>query len=164
MQNGCFANHLPVKPNVQSVTTYLKAVGYDVVLAGKSHVKPINVFDWTHYFPSVKHRFLPLEEIEGYLKTTEKPFCMLLLPTIRTDPILKQQLIPIRIFTDCLTPPKRHLLSKGYYENIKNDNAQLEHVLEMVKTWIQTIPCLSMLLIMVLQESGAFLNLDFVYL
>ncbi len=135
MQNGCFANHLPVKPSVQSVTTYLKAAGYDVILAGKGHVKPSNVFDWTHYFPSVKHRFLPLEKIDSYLKTTEKPFCMFVASDYPHGPYPKKTSYTnkdiYRLPYTAKTPPP---FKKGYYQNIKNDNAQLEKVLEMVST------------------------------
>ena len=45
IKNGCYANHIPVKSDIQSITKYLKDAGYEVVLAGKSHVKPNSVFD-----------------------------------------------------------------------------------------------------------------------
>ena len=50
VKNGCMANHIGVKPDIKSITSLLKQSGYEVVLAGKSHVKPNKVFDWTHYF------------------------------------------------------------------------------------------------------------------
>jgi uncharacterized sulfatase len=49
MKNGCFANHLPVR-NVKDINDYMTELGYDVVLAGKGHIKPNSVFNWTHYF------------------------------------------------------------------------------------------------------------------
>ena len=49
VKNGCMANHIGVKPNVESITSLLKSSGYEVVLAGKSHVKPNKVFDWTYF-------------------------------------------------------------------------------------------------------------------
>ena len=39
VKNGCMANHIGVKPNIKSITSLLKESGYEVVLAGKSHVK-----------------------------------------------------------------------------------------------------------------------------
>ena len=45
VKNGCYANHIPVKSNISSITKYLKQAGYDVYLAGKSHVKPSSVFN-----------------------------------------------------------------------------------------------------------------------
>ena len=50
VKNGCLANHIGVKPNIKSIASLLKESGYEVVLAGKSHVKPNKVFNWTHYF------------------------------------------------------------------------------------------------------------------
>ena len=44
LKNGCFANHIPVKKTTKSVVHYLKDLGYEVVLAGKSHVNPPFVF------------------------------------------------------------------------------------------------------------------------
>ena len=49
-KNGCMANHLPVKPNIKTVIDYMESAGYDVVLAGKGHVKPNSVFQWSKYF------------------------------------------------------------------------------------------------------------------
>ena len=72
MENGCMANHLPVKSDVLSITDYLKSAGYDVVLAGKSHVKPSSVFSWSNYFPTVNQRHLPLESIDTYLENVKK--------------------------------------------------------------------------------------------
>ena len=68
VKNGCMANHIGVKPDIKSITSLLKESGYEVVLAGKSHVKPNKVFDWTHYFPKINNRYLPLEQIDDYLK------------------------------------------------------------------------------------------------
>ena len=62
----------------KSITSLLKESGYEVVLAGKSHVKPNKVFDWTHYFPKVNNRYLPLEKIDNYLKNVSKPFCLII--------------------------------------------------------------------------------------
>ena len=66
VKNGCMANHIGVKPQIKSVATLLKKAGYEVVLAGKSHVKPNTVFNWTHYFENIDHRYLPLDKIDNY--------------------------------------------------------------------------------------------------
>jgi uncharacterized sulfatase len=76
VKNGCMANHLPVKPDVKTVINYMESAGYEVVLAGKGHVKPNTVFQWSKYFTSVAHRYLPLKDLENYLKTADKPFCV----------------------------------------------------------------------------------------
>ena len=68
VKNGCMANHIGVKPDLKSVTDRLQDAGYEVILAGKSHVKPNSVFNWNHYFGSIKHRYLPLEKIDLFKK------------------------------------------------------------------------------------------------
>ena len=103
VKNGCMANHIGVKPNLKSVTGHLRDAGYEVVLAGKSHVKPNSVFNWTHYFGSIKHRYLPLEKIDDYLKNSKNLFVYLLLQITLTDPILKLQNIQKKIFINFLT-------------------------------------------------------------
>ena len=46
LKNGCYANHIPVRKNTKSIVYHLKQLGYEVVLAGKSHVNPPIVFKW----------------------------------------------------------------------------------------------------------------------
>lgn len=133
IKSGCFANHIGVKPTISSVTTYLKDAGYEVVLAGKSHVKPNNVFDWTHYFPSVKHRFLPLESIDTYLKEATKPFCMFITSDYPHGPYPKDShYTPNDIYKLPYTSKNPAAFKMGYYKNIEDDNDQLEKVLGMV--------------------------------
>jgi uncharacterized sulfatase len=48
LRNGCFLNHVKTKPGQRSVTYYLKNAGYQVILAGKSHVGPPAVYRWDH--------------------------------------------------------------------------------------------------------------------
>ena len=50
LKNGCFMNHTRVKSHMKSVTKYMRELGYEVILAGKSHVKPPEVFDWGFEF------------------------------------------------------------------------------------------------------------------
>ena len=54
LKNGCFLNHVPSKKEQKSVTHYLKQLGYEVILAGKSHVKPQSVYDWDREWKPVK--------------------------------------------------------------------------------------------------------------
>ena len=86
VKNGCYANHIPVKSNISSITKYLKDAGYEVVLAGKSHVKPNSVFNWTHYFPLKKinnqYRYIQLEKIKSYLSEVKKPYCLFIASTL----------------------------------------------------------------------------------
>ena len=127
------ANHIGVKPNIKSITSLLKESGYEVVLAGKSHVKPNKVFDWTHYFPKVNNRYLPLEKIDDYLKNVNKPFCLIIAsdyphgPFPKTDSYSKADIFKLPYDPNYIGNHK-----PGYYQNIQDDNDQLGKVLEMV--------------------------------
>jgi len=72
VKNGCFVNHIGVKPNTETIISYLENEGYEVVLAGKSHVKPNSVFKWSKFLDLIKignskQRYLPISKIDNYL-------------------------------------------------------------------------------------------------
>jgi uncharacterized sulfatase len=134
VKNGCMANHLAVKPNLKTVITYMEAEGYDVVLAGKGHVKPNSVFKWSKYFKSVNHRYLPLDKLENYLETTKKPFCVFITSDFPHGPYPKNSSYSNEdIFKLPYDKGYTPNFKRGYYQNIKDDNTQLELVLNMVK-------------------------------
>lgn len=133
VKNGCMANHIGVKPQIKSVATLLKEAGYEVVLAGKSHVKPNIVFNWTHYFNNIDHRYLPLDKIDNYLKTTKKPFCIFITsdyphgPYPKTKNYTKKDIYKLPYDNEKVGNHK-----PGYYQNIEDDNIQLGKILKMV--------------------------------
>ncbi len=135
-KNGCMANHLPVKPNIKTVIDYMESAGYDVVLAGKGHVKPNSVFQWSKYFMSVNHRYLPLEELDDYLQKTKKPFCVFVTsdyphgPYPETSNYSKKDIYKLPYDRGNFKNFKT-----GYYQNIEDDNTQLERVLKMVDSY-----------------------------
>ena len=45
-RNGAMGNHTTCRPDIRALPTYLKALGYRVVLANKLHVAPPSVFDF----------------------------------------------------------------------------------------------------------------------
>ena len=135
VKNGCMANHLPVKSNLKTVIHYLEAEGYDVVLAGKGHVKPNSVFQWSKYFKSINHRYLPLDKLENYLKKTKKPFCVFVASDFPHGPYPKtSQYTNEDIYQLPYDKGNFRKFKTGYYQNIYDDNTQLEHVLKMVET------------------------------
>ena len=136
VKNGCMANHIGVKPDIKSITSLLKESGYEVVLAGKSHVKPNKVFDWTHYFPKINNRYLPLEQIDDYLKNVNNPFCLIIAsdyphgPYPQTSNYSKADIFKLPYDPSYLGNHK-----PGYYQNIQDDNDQLGQVLNMVDNY-----------------------------
>ena len=132
VKNGCMANHIAVKRENKSIAHYLKAEGYEVILAGKSHVKPNAVFNWTHYFPEVD-KILPMEKIKDYIRNAKKPFCLFIASDFPHGPYPKQTRFTRE---DIQRPPYsdrfRHFNPEGYYQNIDNDDKQLKTILNFV--------------------------------
>jgi uncharacterized sulfatase len=136
VKNGCMANHIGVKPDIKSITSLLKESGYEVVLAGKSHVKPNKVFDWTHYFPKINNRYLPLEQIDNYLKNANKPFCLIIASDYPHGPYPQtSNYSKADIFKLPYDPSYIGNHKPGYYQNIQDDNDQLGQVLNMVDNY-----------------------------
>jgi uncharacterized sulfatase len=90
LRNGAFQNHSAVYKGTRSVCHYLKELKYDVILCGKSHVKPASAFPWSIVMhteqpagPPEKYTRpdLPTNKLEDYFanraKTDKQPFCVM---------------------------------------------------------------------------------------
>ncbi|WP_440877042.1 sulfatase family protein [Thalassotalea sp. PLHSN55] len=143
LKNGAFANHTPTRPDIKSVTKQMRALGYEVVLAGKSHVKPPSVYDWDQEWQPVPKKgvprdYIPLADIEQYFQTASKPFVMFITSKYPhgkyfdvQNPDVDQ--LKFHPFDQHLKDDNAYIKKKaGYYRSIKEDNTQLEHVLNMV--------------------------------
>ena len=145
LKNGSFANHTPTRPNINSVTKKMRELGYDVVLAGKSHVKPDSVYDWDAAWepvpkPDVPRDYIPLNDIEAYFQTAEAPFVMFIAskyPHGKYFDVEKPDAAAIKFhpFNAHLKDNATYIKKRaGYYRSIEEDNKQLEHVLDLVDT------------------------------
>ena len=143
VKNGCFANHTATRPNIESVTSRMKNLGYEVVLAGKSHVKPASVYQWDKEWEPVPKKdvprdYIPLDSIENYMKTAKKPFCMFITSKyphgkyfdVKNPDVNNLKFYP---FNEDKKNNKVYIKSRaGYYRSIEEDNTQIEKVLEFV--------------------------------
>ena len=132
VKNGCYANHIPVKSNISSITKYLKQAGYDVYLAGKSHVKPNSVFNWSHYFPLKVKRYFQLNKIKDFITNAKKPYCIFIASTFPHGPFINDQNYTKK---DILMHPYEDYVPNfkpSYNSNIKKDNNQLKQILNIV--------------------------------
>ena len=136
MKNGCMANHLPVK-EIPDINDHLNALGYEVVLAGKGHIKPNTVFNWTHHFYSTKNKLLPLDKVESYIKTATKPYCIIFASELPHGPYPATNSYtnkPLDYDPSArVTNTKIDKYKSGYYQNIEDDNKQLTEVVSMLK-------------------------------
>ena len=132
IRNGSYANHLPVKSSVTGIAKYLKEVGYDVYLSGKSHIKPDSVFDWTHYFPLKNRRYFQMGKIKNLIRDSKNPYCLFIASTFPHLPYIENDDYTI---DDILKLPYEDSISEskiGYYSNVKIDNDQLSEIIETV--------------------------------
>ncbi|WP_299062697.1 sulfatase [uncultured Polaribacter sp.] len=143
VKNGCFANHTATRPNIESVTSRMKKLGYEVVLAGKSHVKPASVYQWDKEWEPVPKKdvprdYIPLDSIENYMKTAKKPFCMFITSKyphgkyfeVKNPDANNLKFYP---FNEHKKNDKSYIKSRaGYYRSIAEDNTQIEKVLDFV--------------------------------
>lgn len=147
LKNGCFINHIKTKDDQVSAATYMRELGYEVILAGKSHVGPKNVFDWDHEWRPVKTQgaprpYLPLDEIQKYFESSKKPFCMFITsdyphgPYFDVDGKTDEELKFYPFNQKDKTDPGKVKRTAGYYRNIEEDNMQLEKILGMVDEFL----------------------------
>ena len=137
MKNGCYANHLPVR-NVKDINDFMNESGYDVVLAGKGHIKPNSVFNWNRYFPTNSERRIPIEKVEEYIVNSNKPLCIIFSSDLPHGPFPKSSDYNNKPLD--YDPSLKNISSNignykaGYYKNIEDDNDQLGLVLSMLET------------------------------
>ena len=138
IKNGCFVNHIGVKPNMKTIINYLEKEGYEVVLAGKSHVKPNSVFKWSKFLDLIKignskPRYLPISKIDNYLSKIDKPFCLIIASTFPHGPYPDSNDYNNQdIFKLPYTGNKVPKYKTGYYQNIREDNSQIDDILNIV--------------------------------
>ncbi len=68
-RNGCDRNHGAVLDHIRSLPHYLANAGYEVILAGKEHIKPRSAFPFRH---------MERHEVPDYLnQKSDGPFCLI---------------------------------------------------------------------------------------
>jgi len=147
LKNGCFLNHIQTKDNQVSATTYMKELGYEVILAGKSHVGPQKVFNWSKEWKPVHKEgvprpYLPLDSIKNYFQTADKPFCMYITSEYPHGPYFDEpagtpddyKFFPFNEKNKENSETLKRMA--GYYRNIQEDNKQLEQILAWVDKYL----------------------------
>jgi uncharacterized sulfatase len=125
----------------------MREPGYKVILAGKSHVGPKEVFDWDQKWPPVHKEgvprpYIPLDKIKEYFKSSNKPFCMYMTSEYPHGPYFDVEGKTAAGFK--IYPFNQGILDNhekikrmaGYYRSAEEDNTQLEQVLQWVDEYL----------------------------
>ena len=147
LKNGCFLNHIKTKEGQKSIIKYMRKLGYEVILAGKSHVGPKEIYDWDQEWRPVKkegtpRHYLPLNKIKEYFEKADKPFCMFVTSEYPHGPYFDVKgktsddfkFYPFN--SNNKDNPSTIKRKAGYYRNVEEDNTQLEKVLQWVDEYL----------------------------
>lgn len=140
LRNGCFINHTAIRPGLKTLPAYLKEQGYDVLLVGKSHLKPTNQFPWTQWIPPVKKEGYPrpaisIKAVDDYLGERKKPFCLIVASEYPHGPYFKESKFKPE---DIQLPPFQYdnLGSRNYfgryYTSIQEKENEFAAILNLV--------------------------------
>ena len=141
IRNGCFINHTAIRPGLKSLPSYLKSLGYDVILAGKSHLKPSEQFPWTEWMrPVPKEGYprpaLPLDAIDDYMEKSKQPFCLILASEYPHGPYFKEsQFDPNEVVLAPFqydSPGTRNYASR-YYQSIDEKENEFDAILKLIE-------------------------------
>ena len=141
LRNGCFINHTSIRGHVKTLPHYLKDLGYDVILAGKSHIKPFDQFPWTTYMPlkpKDEHRkgAIPIEAIDDYIAKSDKPFCLIIASDYPHGPYIKGSGFKsedIKIHPGEYDSEGHRNYLRGYYASIDAKEREFDSVLNLIE-------------------------------
>ncbi len=141
IRNGCFLNHTAIRPGVKTLPVYLQKEGYEVILAGKSHVNPRNQFPWTEWYPPVEKEgkprpWIPIQKIDEYFASADKPFCMMVTSEYPHGPYFKEspfgpEDVELQPFRED-TPSARNYTTQ-YYASIAEKEREFATLLETIE-------------------------------
>lgn len=141
VRNGCFLNHTEIRSGVKTLPVYLKALGYEVILAGKSHVNPLDQFPWTEWFrpqeqEGMPRPALPFRKMNSFFEQAKGPFCMVVASEYPHGPFFdKSSHDPERVKLEpfrAKTPQERRVNAR-YYENIEEGEGEFARVLSLLE-------------------------------
>ncbi|HEY2573113.1 MAG TPA: sulfatase, partial [Verrucomicrobiaceae bacterium] len=150
-RNGTMGNHTDCRPGIQSLPTYLKALGYRVVAADKTDVRPQSVFDWEVLpatlpkNPAVNRRYrsegLDTTKVEEFLAShvtqqPDKPLCLLIgdnAPHVVWEPNRDFDPASLPLPPIIVDTPKTRTALANYYQDISTCDRHLGDVLASLK-------------------------------
>jgi uncharacterized sulfatase len=150
-RTGAMGNHTDCKPDVKSLPTYLKALGYRVALANKADVRPPKVFDFEMVKatlprnPNLDRRYrtegLDTKAVDAFLASHAKdrpdqPLCLVLgdsCPHVVWEPNKTYDPATLPIPPCMVDTPKTRAGLANYYQDITTMDRHLGDVLASLK-------------------------------
>jgi len=150
-RNGAMGNHTQTRADVRSLPHYLKPLGYRVVLANKSHVKPAKAFPF-EYLPATlpknprqprryRREGLDVERVDQFLcehkqEHPDQPLCLILADnaphvTWEKNRTYAPEAIPLPPYI-VDTPVTRQAMA-NYWQDITTMDARLGRVMESLE-------------------------------
>ena len=142
IRNGCFLNHYAIRSGVKTLAAYLRELDYQVILAGKSHVKPATQFPWTEHMSPVREARLPrpvipLDNIDRFMaKSGNQPFCIIVASEYPHGPYIKNTSYkPEDIQMPPYLPSTKWNLKRAtqYYASIAQKEKEFAAVLQLLE-------------------------------
>ncbi|MBI3881708.1 MAG: sulfatase [Verrucomicrobia bacterium] len=150
-RNGTMGNHTDCRPDIQSLPTYLKALGYRVVAANKTDVRPASVFGWEVLpatlpkNPNINRRYRPegldTAKVDTFLAShtkerADEPLCLLLgdnAPHVVWEPNRDYDPAALPIPPNMVDTPKTRAALANYYQDITTADRHLGEVMASLK-------------------------------
>jgi N-sulfoglucosamine sulfohydrolase len=150
-RNGTMGNHTDCKPGIKSLPTYLKALGYRVVIANKADVRPKEVFDFEVLNaglprnPNTKRVYrgegLDTKAVDRFLAAhaaehRDQPLCLILGdngPHVVWEKNQTYDPLKLPIPPNMVDTPKTRTALANYYQDITSVDKRLGEVLASVR-------------------------------
>ncbi len=124
-RNGCHMNHGLTREGTQSLPHYLKPLGYRVVLAEKTHIKPKSVYPF---------EYVKMEEAAAVIDS-EEPFCLVVASHEPHGPHGKGDYVPEELPLPPFLPdiPSIREKTAGYYADIEALDKEIGLILDRLE-------------------------------
>jgi N-sulfoglucosamine sulfohydrolase len=125
-RNGCHMNHGTTREGVKSLPHYLKPLGYRVVLADKTHIKPKSVYPF---------EYINQNDIDKVI-LGKQPYCLIIASqephTPHQQGKYKAEDVPVPPYLPDVPAVRKDLA--GYYTDIDSLDLELGQALDLVKS------------------------------
>jgi N-sulfoglucosamine sulfohydrolase len=124
-RNGCHMNHGTTREGVKSLPHYLKPLGYRVVLAGKTHIKPRSAYPF---------EYISQKDIDKVI-LGKQPYCLIIASQEPHTPHQQGKYKPEDVTVPPYIPdiPAVRKDLAGYFTDIDSLDGELGQTLDLVK-------------------------------